>query len=157
MLGGDIILAVNGLDITTMEHYAAMLKTLEIGQTVKLRVLRDGVYQKIVTTIEEHPQPQAAATQTRIQESMGVRLMDHHSGPRESRGVVIRFLRELWPHRSIACAWGGAMGHRQAISQGPAQSSRFRRVSPRRGLALFCVSEADWEGDGLRSGVGMAS
>lgn len=91
MLGGDIILAVNGLDITTMEHYAAMLKTLEIGQTVKLRVLRDGSYQEIVTTIEEHPQPQAAATQTRIQESMGVRPMDHHSGPRESRGVEIRF------------------------------------------------------------------
>jgi S1-C subfamily serine protease len=91
VLGGDIILAVNGLDITTMEHYAAMLKTLEIGQTVKLRVLRDGSYQEIVTTIEEHPQPQAAATQTRIQESTGVRPMDHHSGPRESRGVEIRF------------------------------------------------------------------
>lgn len=44
VLGGDVILAVNGLEITTMEQYAAMLKTLEIGQTVTLRVLRNGAY-----------------------------------------------------------------------------------------------------------------
>lgn len=44
VLGGDVVLAVNGLEITTMEQYAAMLKTLEIGQTVTLRVLRNGAY-----------------------------------------------------------------------------------------------------------------
>ena len=55
VLGGDIILAVNGRDIQTVEQYAAMSRLLEIGQTVTLRVLRNGAYQFIAVTIEEHP------------------------------------------------------------------------------------------------------
>jgi serine protease Do len=91
VLGGDIVLAVNGMDIKTMEQYAAMLKTLEVGQTVTLRVLRNGAYQFIAATIEEHPQPQAASSQIQVHERMGFRLMDRQSGPRESGRVGIRF------------------------------------------------------------------
>lgn len=91
VLGGDIVLAVNGLDITTMEQYAAMLKTLEIGQSVTLKLFRNGDYQDLTATIEEHPQPEATSTQAKTQESMGVRLMDCHSGSCESRRGELRF------------------------------------------------------------------
>ena len=91
VLGGDIVLAVNGLDITTLEQFATILKTFEIGQSVTLRLFRNGAYQDITATIEEHPQPQAASTQTRIQEGMRIRLMDCRSGTGEFRRVEIRF------------------------------------------------------------------
>jgi S1-C subfamily serine protease len=91
VLGGDIVLAVNGLDITTMEQYAAMLKTLEIGQSVTLKLFRNGDYQDLTATIDEHPQPEATSTQAKTQESLGVRLMDCHSGSCESRRGELRF------------------------------------------------------------------
>jgi serine protease Do len=91
VLGGDIVLAVNGLPITTMEQYAAMLKTIEIGQIVNLRLFRNGAYEDLAVTIEEHPPLQAALTQARIQENTGVRPMDRQSGMRDSRGKEVRF------------------------------------------------------------------
>ena len=92
MLGGDIVQAVNGRDIQTVEQYAAMSKTLEIGQTVTLRVLRNGAYQYIAATIEEHPQPQAAASQSQVQENMGFfRLMNQPGESHESGRPGIRF------------------------------------------------------------------
>ena len=90
VLGGDIVLAVNGMEITTMEQYAAMLRTLEIGQTVTLRVLRNGDYHDVVVTIEEHPQLSTASNQTQFQESMGFRLMNREGGSR-SGPADIRF------------------------------------------------------------------
>jgi len=91
VLGGDIVQAVNGRDIQTVEQYAAMSKTLEIGQTVTLRVLRNGAYQYIPATIEEHPQPQAASSQSQDQEGMGFGLMKQHGGLHESGRLGIRF------------------------------------------------------------------
>ena len=91
VLGGDIVQAVNGRDIQTVEQYAAMSKTLEIGQTVTLRVLRNGAYQYIPATIEEHPQPQAASSQSLDQEGMGFGLMKQHGGLHESGRLGIRF------------------------------------------------------------------
>lgn len=88
VLGGDIILAANGLEITTMERYAAMLRTLEIGQTVTLRVLRNGEYQDVMATIEEHPQ--SAPRQAAFQESTGLRLMNRKGGS-PSRSSQISF------------------------------------------------------------------
>jgi len=91
VLGGDIVQAVNGRDIQTVEQYAAMSKTLEIGQTVTLRVLRNGAYQYIPATIEEHPQPLAASSQSQVQEGMGFGLMKQHGGLHESGRLGIRF------------------------------------------------------------------
>jgi len=91
VLGGDIVQAVNGRDIQTVEQYAAMSKTLEIGQTVTLRVLRNGAYQYIPATIEEHPQPQAASSQSQDQEGMGFGLMKQHGGLHESGRLGSRF------------------------------------------------------------------
>jgi serine protease Do len=92
VLGGDIVEAVNGRDIQTVEQYTAMSKTLEIGQTVTLRVLRNGAYQYIAATIEEHPQPQAASSQSHVQEGMGfLRLMNQPGESHESGSLGIRF------------------------------------------------------------------
>jgi len=92
VLGGDIVLTVKGRDIQTVEQYAAMSKTLEIGQTVTLRVLRNGAYQYIAATIEEHPQPQATSSQSQVQESMGLlRLMNQPGESHESGRLGIRF------------------------------------------------------------------
>jgi C-terminal processing protease CtpA/Prc len=92
VLGGDIVQAVNGRDIQTVEQYAAMSKTLEIGQTVTLRVLRNGAYQSIEATIEEHPQPQAASSQSKVPESMGfLRSMNQLGESHESGRLGISF------------------------------------------------------------------
>lgn len=83
VLGGDIVLAVNGMEMTTMEEYVAMLKTIQVGQTVALRILRNGAYQDVTATIEEHPQSTMASSQARAQESMGFRLMNRHGGSQQ--------------------------------------------------------------------------
>jgi serine protease Do len=91
VLGGDIVQAVNGRDIQTVEQYAALSKTLEIGQTVTLRVLRNGAYQYLPATIEEYPQPQAASSESQVQEGMGFGLMKQHGRLHESGRLGIRF------------------------------------------------------------------
>jgi len=91
VLGGDIVQAVNGLEITTAEEYAAILKTIEIGQVVTLRVLRNGSYLNVDATIEEHPQTPTVSHQTRLRKSMGFRLMSLPRRPYESGRGEIRY------------------------------------------------------------------
>jgi S1-C subfamily serine protease len=91
VLGGDIVQAVNGLEITTAEEFAAILKTIEIGQVVTLRVSRNGSYLNIEATIEEHPQAPTVSHQTRLRKSMGFNLMSLQRWPYESNRVEIRF------------------------------------------------------------------
>lgn len=91
VLGGDIVQEVNGREITTAEEFAAILNTIEIGQAVTLRVLRNGSYLDVETTIEEHPQTPTASHQTRLRKSMGFRLMNLQRWPYESSRAEIRF------------------------------------------------------------------
>ena len=91
VLGGDIVREVNGREITTAEEFAAILNTIEIGQAVTLRVLRNGSYLDVETTIEEHPQTPTASHQTRLRKSMGFRLMSLQRWPYESSRREIRF------------------------------------------------------------------
>jgi S1-C subfamily serine protease len=91
VLGGDIVLAVNGMETTTIEQYVAMLKTIEVGQDVTLRVLRNGVYQDLTVTIEENPQTAIVPSQARMHESMGFRLMNRHRGPQEFWRTEVTF------------------------------------------------------------------
>jgi len=91
VLGGDIVHEVNGREITTAEEFAAILNTIEIGQAVTLRVLRNGSYLDVETTIEEHPQTPTASHQTRLRKSMGFRLMSLQRWQYESSRVEIRF------------------------------------------------------------------
>ena len=91
VLGGDIVMSVNGLEIATPEQYAAVLKTLSIGDIVTLRLFRNGAYEEITATIEEHPQAQAGSNQTKAQENMGVCLMSRPGGSYEFGRSAVRF------------------------------------------------------------------
>lgn len=55
-IGGDVITAINGQTITTMEDLIAYLASeTAVGQTVKLTVLRDGNESTIDVTLEARP------------------------------------------------------------------------------------------------------
>jgi putative serine protease PepD len=55
LLGGDIITEVNGVRIDTLETALEVVKGLRIGQTVKIRALRDGVPFEVSVVMEERP------------------------------------------------------------------------------------------------------
>ena len=57
MIGGDVIIAVNGDSITSMEDLLAQLKQAEPGQTVTLTILRDGETMDLPVTLGERPTP----------------------------------------------------------------------------------------------------
>ncbi len=55
MLGGDVIVAVNGESIGSMEDLLAQLKQAEPGQTVTLTILRDNETLDLSVTLGERP------------------------------------------------------------------------------------------------------
>jgi 2-alkenal reductase len=57
-IGGDVIIAVNGDSITSMEDLLAQLKLAEPGQTVTLTILRDGETLDLPVTLGERPSGQ---------------------------------------------------------------------------------------------------
>jgi S1-C subfamily serine protease len=57
MIGGDVIIAVNGESISSMEDLLAQLKQAEPGQTVTLTILRDGESMDLPVTLGERPTP----------------------------------------------------------------------------------------------------
>jgi S1-C subfamily serine protease len=58
VLGGDILVAVNGQDVKTAEQYGKMLKMLKAGQTIDLKIYRDESYHTISVKLDERPTPQ---------------------------------------------------------------------------------------------------
>jgi S1-C subfamily serine protease len=91
VLGGDIVLAVNGRPVRTAQQFLAMVKTLEIGQTVTLQILRGGALQEMAVSVEEHRQPLAGSSQTRGREGLGFLPMQRHKGPGEWQPREVRF------------------------------------------------------------------
>lgn len=69
ILGGDILVAVNGHDITTVEQYMKVFKTLKVGQTITLSILRNGAALDITVTLEEQPRLHMAYGQAKVQEN----------------------------------------------------------------------------------------
>ncbi len=62
VLGGDIILEVNGHGVTTPEEYDHALKQLKVGQSVAMKIMRDGRYLTMTITPKEktkYPPPSA--------------------------------------------------------------------------------------------------
>jgi len=55
ILGGDILVAVNGHDVRTSARYAKALQGLQSDQTIELKLFRDGEYQTIQVTLGERP------------------------------------------------------------------------------------------------------
>ncbi len=55
ILGGDIILQVNGHPILSLEDARTVVRGLEIGQTVTVTLLREGESIEVTAMIEERP------------------------------------------------------------------------------------------------------
>jgi putative serine protease PepD len=55
LLGGDILTMISGTPIRTHSDYIARVKTLRVGQRVKLTVVREGQPRELVLTVSERP------------------------------------------------------------------------------------------------------
>jgi putative serine protease PepD len=55
ILGGDIIVQVNGTQIQSLEDAGVVVRELEIGQTVTVKLIRDGEEITVSSVIEERP------------------------------------------------------------------------------------------------------
>ena len=55
LLGGDILTAINGTAIRTHSEYVARVKTLRVGQRVKITVVREGQPREMTLTVSERP------------------------------------------------------------------------------------------------------
>ncbi len=57
VLGGDIIVAVNGQDVKTSEDYGKMFQQLKAQQLIEITVSREGVRRTMSVTLGERPTP----------------------------------------------------------------------------------------------------
>jgi serine protease Do len=55
LLGGDILTAINGTAIRSHTDYVARVKTLRVGQRVKVTVVREGQPRELTLTVAERP------------------------------------------------------------------------------------------------------
>jgi S1-C subfamily serine protease len=55
LLGGDILTQINGTPIRSHQDYVARVKTLRVGQRVKIVVVRDGNPRELSVTVSERP------------------------------------------------------------------------------------------------------
>ena len=55
LLGGDILTQINGTPIRSHQDYVARVKTLRVGQRVKIVVVRDGTPRELAVTVSERP------------------------------------------------------------------------------------------------------
>lgn len=60
VLGGDIITAIDGHAVTTMEQYTSVLRALRAEQVVELEVFRNHVRRKDTVTLGERPRTETA-------------------------------------------------------------------------------------------------
>ena len=55
LLGGDILTAIQGAPIRSHQDYVARVKTLRVGQRVKVTVMREGQPREMTLTVGERP------------------------------------------------------------------------------------------------------
>ena len=55
LLGGDILTIINGAPIRSHSDYVTRVKTLHVGQRVKITVVRDGQVREMALTVSERP------------------------------------------------------------------------------------------------------
>jgi S1-C subfamily serine protease len=55
LLGGDILTAINGTPIRSHVDYVTRVKTLRVGQRVKITVMREGTSREMTLTVSERP------------------------------------------------------------------------------------------------------
>ncbi len=91
VLGGDILLAVNGQDLRTPEQYATVFKSLKVGQTISMKVLRDGAYRTVTATLEERPSQPDQTAPARGPEKVEFRPLDWRGLPLRMAGPATIF------------------------------------------------------------------
>ncbi|BCA56805.1 putative Serine/cysteine peptidase, trypsin-like [Nitrospira sp. KM1] len=57
VLGGDILVSVDGQDVKSVGQYTKVLQGLKADQTIELRVFRDGDYRTVSAKLGERPTP----------------------------------------------------------------------------------------------------
>jgi S1-C subfamily serine protease len=67
VLGGDILVAVNGEDVKTSEQYAKVLGHLKANQSIDVTFSRDGVRHTMVVTLGERPTPHGPVQHPKIE------------------------------------------------------------------------------------------
>jgi S1-C subfamily serine protease len=55
LLGGDIVTAIQGAPVRSHQDYVARVKTLRVGQRVKVTVMREGQARELTLTVAERP------------------------------------------------------------------------------------------------------
>jgi putative serine protease PepD len=55
LLGGDILIAINGTPIRTHQDYVGRVKALRVGQRVRITVVREGQSRELTLTVVERP------------------------------------------------------------------------------------------------------
>src|ERR671923_1795505 len=55
LLGGDIVTAIQGAPVRTHQDYIARVKSLRVGQRVKITIVRDGQVRELSLTVAERP------------------------------------------------------------------------------------------------------
>lgn len=63
MMGGDIIVAINGAPVHAVRDFLTVLKTLRIGETIDMEFLRDRARQTISLIVSERPQEPSAPSE----------------------------------------------------------------------------------------------
>jgi S1-C subfamily serine protease len=77
VLGGDILVAVNGLQVKAPEDFVKLYSALKVGQTVQLSLMRNGSRHQMTVMIEEQPQPPAGSALPKVPEPVQYRPAQH--------------------------------------------------------------------------------
>jgi S1-C subfamily serine protease len=67
VLGGDILVAVNGQDVKTIEQYAKVLRQLKAKESLELTLFREGTRRTITVTLGERPTPSSPSQHPKIE------------------------------------------------------------------------------------------
>ena len=67
VLGGDILVAVDGQDVKTSEQYAKVLRQLKAKQSIEITLFRDGTRHTISVTLGERPTPSSPSQHPNIE------------------------------------------------------------------------------------------
>ncbi len=67
ILGGDILVAVDGQDVKSSEQYAKVLRPLKAKQSIDVTVFRDGTRRTLTVTLGERPTPSNPSQHSKIE------------------------------------------------------------------------------------------
>ena len=76
LLGGDILVSINGQEVRTPEQCHKVVKKLAVGRMVELGIVRDGRLKRISVMVEEHPLSLSGTTQSKGPERVDFQPLD---------------------------------------------------------------------------------